>query len=176
MSRSGAAGEIGGGLEGRPRHSRIFLIASGEWISTKISCGLHNVRIPKRPTQKLFSSIQPTRNSVDGIGVAFEYSRDDQAISPHHSHSDERNWWLRAERNDEESQARHHPPRHSDGLPQDLTGGTLLQQTPPDLRSGETSIVLDPLERIHRITAHIPCAASREYIFRTRSRLADAAA
>jgi len=32
--------------------------------------------------------------------------------------------------------------------------GTLLLQTPPDPRTGQTSTVLDPLEWIHRITAH----------------------
>jgi hypothetical protein len=34
--------------------------------------------------------------------------------------------------------------------------GTLTLQTPPDPRTGTTSITLDPLEWIHRITAHIP--------------------
>jgi len=34
--------------------------------------------------------------------------------------------------------------------------GSLVLQTPPDPRTGQTSIALDPLEWIHRITAHIP--------------------
>ena len=33
---SGTAEAIGGGLEGRPRHPRIFLIASEEWIAANI--------------------------------------------------------------------------------------------------------------------------------------------
>jgi hypothetical protein len=64
-------------------------------LQLKSSCGHRNDRIPKRPTQKLFSSIPLTCNSVGGIGVVFENSRDDQAVFPHHSQSDERNWWLR---------------------------------------------------------------------------------
>ena len=34
--------------------------------------------------------------------------------------------------------------------------GTLAMGTPSDPRSGETLVMLDPLEWIHRITAHIP--------------------
>ena len=34
--------------------------------------------------------------------------------------------------------------------------GRLAMETPPDPRTGATSIALDPLEWIHRITAHIP--------------------
>jgi hypothetical protein len=37
-----------------------------------------------------------------------------------------------------------------------LADGTLLLETPRDPRSGATRVVLDPLEWIHRITAHIP--------------------
>jgi hypothetical protein len=36
--------------------------------------------------------------------------------------------------------------------------GSLVLHTPPDPRSGATSIELDPLEWIHRITSHIPDA------------------
>ena len=43
ISRSGAAAAIGGGLQGRPRHSKIFLIASsGGWIAATIA--LENVQ------------------------------------------------------------------------------------------------------------------------------------
>jgi hypothetical protein len=34
--------------------------------------------------------------------------------------------------------------------------GTLSLETPPDPRSGATRVVLDPLEWIHRISAHMP--------------------
>jgi len=34
--------------------------------------------------------------------------------------------------------------------------GRLTLETPPDPRTGATTITLDPLEWIHRITAHIP--------------------
>ena len=37
-----------------------------------------------------------------------------------------------------------------------LDDGNLALQTSPDPTTGATSIVLDPLEWIHRITAHIP--------------------
>jgi hypothetical protein len=37
-----------------------------------------------------------------------------------------------------------------------LDDGRLALETPPDPKTGATSIVLDPLEWIHRITAHIP--------------------
>jgi len=37
-----------------------------------------------------------------------------------------------------------------------LQDGTLSLDTPPDPRTGATRVVLDPLEWIHRITAHIP--------------------
>jgi hypothetical protein len=37
-----------------------------------------------------------------------------------------------------------------------LDDGNLVLQTPPDPNTGATSIVLDPLEWIHRITSHIP--------------------
>jgi hypothetical protein len=37
-----------------------------------------------------------------------------------------------------------------------LDDGNLALETPPDPRTGATSITLDPLEWIHRITAHIP--------------------
>ena len=37
-----------------------------------------------------------------------------------------------------------------------LDDGYLALQTPPDPRTGATLVVLDPLEWIHRITAHIP--------------------
>jgi hypothetical protein len=41
-----------------------------------------------------------------------------------------------------------------------ITRPALALQTPPDPRSGATLLVLDPLEWIHRITAHIPDPAS----------------
>ena len=34
--------------------------------------------------------------------------------------------------------------------------GTLALETPPDPGTGATILILDPLEWIHRITAHIP--------------------
>ncbi|NWG12934.1 MAG: transposase, partial [Acidobacteria bacterium] len=37
-----------------------------------------------------------------------------------------------------------------------LDNGRLVLQPPPDPRTGATSIELDPLEWIHRITSHIP--------------------
>ena len=37
-----------------------------------------------------------------------------------------------------------------------LDDGNLSLQTPPHPRTGATSIMLDPLEWIHRITSHIP--------------------
>lgn len=39
---------------------------------------------------------------------------------------------------------------------QKLDDGNLVLETPPDPRSGATSIALDPLEWIHSITSHIP--------------------
>jgi len=56
-----------------------------------------------------------------------------------------------------ESQARYiaRPALAMDAL-QKLDDGNLVLQTPPDPRTGATSIVLDPLEWIHRITSHIP--------------------
>jgi len=38
----------------------------------------------------------------------------------------------------------------------ELDDGNLALETPPDPRTGATRVVLDPLEWIHRITAHIP--------------------
>jgi len=56
-----------------------------------------------------------------------------------------------------ESQARYitRPALSMDALKKQ-PDGTLTLQTPPDPRTGATSITLDPLEWIHRITAHIP--------------------
>jgi hypothetical protein len=56
-----------------------------------------------------------------------------------------------------ESQARYitRPALAMDAL-QKLDDGNLVLETPPDPRSGATSIALDPLEWIHRITSHIP--------------------
>jgi hypothetical protein len=56
-----------------------------------------------------------------------------------------------------ESQARYitRPVLAMDAL-QKLDAGHLVLQTPPDPRSGATSITLDPLEWIHRIASHIP--------------------
>ena len=54
ISRSGSARAIGGALEGRPRHSRIFLIASGEWIAAKILM---------RPPQRSHSKTSKLKNS-----------------------------------------------------------------------------------------------------------------
>jgi hypothetical protein len=56
-----------------------------------------------------------------------------------------------------ESQARYiiRPVLAMDGL-QKLDDGSLVLKTPPDLRTGATSIELDSLEWIHRITSHIP--------------------
>jgi hypothetical protein len=39
-----------------------------------------------------------------------------------------------------------------------LDDGRLVMETPPHPRTGATSITLDPLEWIHRITSHIPDA------------------
>jgi hypothetical protein len=56
-----------------------------------------------------------------------------------------------------ESQARYitRPALAMDAL-QKLEDGRLAIETPPDPRTGATSIALDPLAWIHRITAHIP--------------------
>jgi hypothetical protein len=56
-----------------------------------------------------------------------------------------------------ESQARYitRPVWAMDALHR-LDDGSLVLQTPPDPRTGVTSIELDPLEWIHRITSHIP--------------------
>ena len=56
-----------------------------------------------------------------------------------------------------ESQSRYitRPALAMDAL-EKLADGTLLMETPPDPRTGATRVVLDPLEWIHRITAHIP--------------------
>jgi len=56
-----------------------------------------------------------------------------------------------------ESQARYitRPALAMDALHK-LENGNLALETPPDPRTGATSIALDPLEWIHRITAHIP--------------------
>jgi len=56
-----------------------------------------------------------------------------------------------------ESQARYitRPAVTMDSL-QKLDDGSLVMDTPPDLRTGATSIELDALEWIHRITSHIP--------------------
>lgn len=37
-----------------------------------------------------------------------------------------------------------------------LDDGKLVMDTPPDPRTGATSITFDPLEWIHRLTSHIP--------------------
>jgi hypothetical protein len=56
-----------------------------------------------------------------------------------------------------ESQARYitRPAVAMDSL-QKLDDANLIMETPPDPRTGATSIELDPLEWIHRITSHIP--------------------
>jgi hypothetical protein len=56
-----------------------------------------------------------------------------------------------------ESQARYitRPVLGMDAL-RKLDGGSLVMETPPDPKSGATSITLDALEWIHRITSHIP--------------------
>ena len=56
-----------------------------------------------------------------------------------------------------ESQSRYitRPALAMDAL-EKLDDGTLSLETPPDPRTGATRVVLDPLEWIHRITAHIP--------------------
>jgi hypothetical protein len=56
-----------------------------------------------------------------------------------------------------ESQARYitRPVLAMDAL-EKLDNGSLVLKTPPDPRTGATSIELDPLEWIHRITSHIP--------------------
>jgi hypothetical protein len=56
-----------------------------------------------------------------------------------------------------ESQARYitRPAVAMDSL-QKLDDGCLVMDTPPDPRTGATSITLDPLEWIHRLTTHIP--------------------
>jgi hypothetical protein len=56
-----------------------------------------------------------------------------------------------------ESQARYitRPAMAMDAL-QELEDGNLVLETPPDPRTGTTLLALDPLECIHRITAHIP--------------------
>ena len=56
-----------------------------------------------------------------------------------------------------ESQARYitRPALAMDALHK-LEDGNLALETPPDPRTGDTSIALNPFEWIHRITAHIP--------------------
>ena len=56
-----------------------------------------------------------------------------------------------------ESQARYitRPALGMDAL-RHLDDGSLVMETSPDPRTGVTSIELDPLEWIHRITSHIP--------------------
>jgi len=56
-----------------------------------------------------------------------------------------------------ESQARYitRPALAMDAL-HELDDGHRVFQTPPDPRTGTTLLTLDPLEWIHRITAHIP--------------------
>ena len=56
-----------------------------------------------------------------------------------------------------ESQARYitRPVLAMDALKK-LDDGKLILETPPDTRTGATSMTLDPLEWIHRITSHIP--------------------
>ncbi len=56
-----------------------------------------------------------------------------------------------------ESQARYitRPALAMDAL-RELDDGRLVMETPPDPRTGATSIELDPLEWIHRITSHLP--------------------
>jgi hypothetical protein len=56
-----------------------------------------------------------------------------------------------------ESQARYitRPALAMDAL-RELDDGRLAMETPPDPRTGATSIELDPLEWIHRITSHLP--------------------
>jgi hypothetical protein len=56
-----------------------------------------------------------------------------------------------------ESQARYitRPVLAMDAL-EKLDDGRLVLETPPDPRTGATSIEMDPLEWIHRITSHIP--------------------
>jgi len=56
-----------------------------------------------------------------------------------------------------ESQARYitRPVLAMDAL-EKLDDGNLVLETPPDPRTGATSIELDPIEWIHRITSHIP--------------------
>lgn len=56
-----------------------------------------------------------------------------------------------------ESQARYitRPALAMDAL-EKRDDATLAMQTPPDPRTGATMVVFDPLEWIHRITAHIP--------------------
>jgi hypothetical protein len=56
-----------------------------------------------------------------------------------------------------ESQARYitRPVLAMDAL-EKLEDGSLVLETPADPRTGATSIALDPLEWIHRITCHIP--------------------
>jgi hypothetical protein len=58
-----------------------------------------------------------------------------------------------------EAQARYitRPVMAMDALKK-LDDGSLLMETPRDPRTGVTSITLDPLEWIHRITSHIPDA------------------
>jgi len=80
-----------------------------------------------------------------------------------------------------ESQARYiaRPAMAMDALRQ-RGDGTFAMETPRDPRSGATLVVLDPLEWIHRITAHIPDAGQhtrRSYgAYSNRARSTAAAA
>jgi hypothetical protein len=62
-----------------------------------------------------------------------------------------------------ESQARYitRPALAMDAL-EKRQDGTLAMQTPPDPRTGATLLALDPLEWIHRITAHLPDPGQRK--------------
>jgi len=68
-SMSVTAAAIGGGLEGRPRQSRILRIASGGWIAARILVRAPHRGMPKRPPKKRVSSVEPMSNSGDRFRV-----------------------------------------------------------------------------------------------------------
>jgi hypothetical protein len=115
-----------------------FLIPAGERRGFVASCSNSALRYRKQPSRSIWSV---TANHLPKPGG--------------HSFSSL------------ESQARYitRPALAMDAL-QKLEDGNLALETPPDPRTGATLLTLDPLEWIHRLTAHIPdpgCHGQRYY-------------
>ena len=74
-SSIGPSGEglaIGGALTGRPRQSRIFRMASEEWMAATIFMRQNNGDIPTHPRTRLAASARPTNNCAAGCSVCAE--------------------------------------------------------------------------------------------------------